>query len=132
MLFKKLYLQEKGFTLIELLIVILVLGVLAGAVIPNLGTFAKNSVVVTANQELVTLRSSIFGYLADKGEYPCDIQPTNGNPQPLSLNLINTYLGNAPIKGSYLVDNEGMITGDAANVYPGLVWDAATGNWVKQ
>jgi prepilin-type N-terminal cleavage/methylation domain-containing protein len=123
--------REKGFTLIELLIVCVILGTLAAAVIPNVGAFAGNAAVGAANQELASIESSLTGYIADNGEFPCAIQPTVGNPQPLAADLIQEYLGNAPIKGKYVVDIYGHITGDPADPYPGLIWDASLGRWVR-
>jgi type IV pilus assembly protein PilA len=124
--------RENGFTLIELLIVCVIMGVLAAAVVPNLTKFIGSGAVGAANTELATVKNSVVGYLADhSGNLPCAVQPTVGNPQPLAAALIAQYLGNAPIKGGYLVDASGTVTGDPNNAYPSLTWDASSGNWTR-
>lgn len=124
--------RENGFTLIELLIVCVILGVLAAAIVPNLAKFIGSGTVGAANTELATVKNGVTGYIADhNGNLPCAVQPTVGNSQPLATASIVEYLGNAPIKGGYLVDANGNIIGDPGNVYPGLTWDASTGNWQK-
>jgi len=115
------------------MVVCVIMGVLAAAIIPNLTKFIGSGTVGAANTELATVRNAVTGYIAEHdGDFPCTVQPTAGDPQPLATALITPYLGNAPVRGGYLVDTNGDVTGDANNLYPGLVWDASSGNWVKQ
>ena len=124
--------REQGFTLVELLVVCVILGVLGAAIVPNLTKFIGSGTVGAANSELATVKNSVTGYIVDhNGDLPCAVQPAAGDPQPLATVLITPYLGNAPIRGGYLVDTNGDVTGDPNNVYPGLVWDASSGDWVK-
>jgi prepilin-type N-terminal cleavage/methylation domain-containing protein len=124
--------KQNGFTLVELLIVVAIMGVLSAAVLPNLTKYVGNGIVGAANTELSTVKNSISDFMVDNsGLLPCAIQPTIGDPQPLVETSILPYVAGAGIKGGYLVDDKGSVSGDPANAYPGLNWDAISGRWVK-
>jgi type IV pilus assembly protein PilA len=136
---------QKGFTLIELLIVIVILGVLAAAIIPNLSKFMGSGKLGAANAELASVRTGIAAYQADNG----GTAPTGSvafNKSPLVagdvvggngtvLNAaIQPYITGSTLKGEYtFVVSTGIITGvnwpdtDDATI----VWDATNAKWQK-
>ena len=59
---------QKGFTLIELLIVIVILGIIAGIVIPSVGAFKKSGTLNAANSEVQNVKTAATGYLAENDE----------------------------------------------------------------
>jgi prepilin-type N-terminal cleavage/methylation domain-containing protein len=65
--FKKANKNQKGFTLIELLIVIVILGVLAAAIIPNLSRFTKSGKLGAANAEVASVQTAVAASMADNG-----------------------------------------------------------------
>ena len=61
---------QKGFTLIELLIVVVILGVLAAVIVPQLAGSTDDAKSAALNSNLANLRSAIASYYNDHGEYP--------------------------------------------------------------
>ena len=121
---KSFHAGEKGFTLIELLIVIVILGVLAAAIIPNLSKFVGSGNVGAANAELASVKTAISAYQAD-----------NNGTVPTSAD------GNAPVVGgagivvnSVLQGATGYTQGTIKGLYKtdatGTVTQAANGTWV--
>jgi len=122
---------EKGFTLIELLIVIVILGVLAAAIIPNLSRFLGSGQVGAANAELASVRTAVAAYQTDhNGSYPCTDQPVLGSPELVLPDAIVTYItGSAGIRGGYTINYLGQVVdatngGGSAN---STVWPATIG-----
>ena len=114
---------EKGFTLIELLIVIVILGVLAAAIIPNLSKFVGSGNVGAANAELASTRTAISAYESDN----------NGT-------LPTSATGSAPVTGgagivvnSVLQGATGYVQGTIKGLYKtdatGTILQAANGTW---
>jgi type IV pilus assembly protein PilA len=109
--------------LIELLIVIVILGVLAAAIIPNLSKFVGSGNVGAANAELASTRTAISAYEAD-----------NNGVIPTSVS------GNAPVTGgagivvnSVLTGATGYVQGAVKGLYKtdatGAITQAANGTW---
>ena len=61
---------SKGFTLLELLIIVLVLGIIAAVIIPNLASFNRTGDLAAANTEVQNMRSAADGYYAKYEEWP--------------------------------------------------------------
>ena len=62
-----------------MLIVIVILGVLAAAIIPNLSKFVGSGTVGAANAELATIKTAVSAYAADyNGAYPTAANSTDG------------------------------------------------------
>jgi general secretion pathway protein G len=62
--------RDGGFTLIELLIVVLILGILAGVVVPQFASSTQDARVASLDTTLVTMRGAIDLYFQQHGEYP--------------------------------------------------------------
>jgi len=56
---------EKGFTLIELLVVVVILGVLAGVVVPNVGKFIGKGESEAYAAELHNVQTSVMAMMVD-------------------------------------------------------------------
>ena len=114
---------EKGFTLIELLIVIVILGVLAAAIVPNLSKFVGSGNVAKANAELSAVRTAISAYQAENGGNLPAASPTAGGV--VTLGSITPYMQGAMTGTSYTVNSNGMIT---AATYAGMSFDGTKFN----
>ncbi len=108
---------EKGFTLLELLIVVVILGILAAVIVPNLATFLGTGKVAAANTEVANVETAALAYYAD-----------NDGVWPLSTNTVagDTSLMYPPSGTAYL-------DGDATDNYTfnafGKVIPDATAGW---
>ncbi len=70
--------RKQGFTLIEILIVVIILGILAMVLIPQIGASTDDARINTLRTNLTAMRSSIEIYYAQHdGIYPADAIPTN-------------------------------------------------------
>ena len=92
--------QRAGFTLIELLVVIMVLGVLATLVAPNIFRHVGTAKETTARTQIEMLGAALDAYRLDTGRYPTTEQglvalsqePTS---QPRPMNWRGPYLRKA-------------------------------------
>jgi type II secretory pathway pseudopilin PulG len=94
-----------GFTILELLVIILILGIIAIVIIPNVTSIKRNGYLVAANTELQNMRTAANGYLAKDGKWP-----DNTN-----LEEFATFY-NGDSRSIYYFDNDGTIIGK------GLIW----------
>ncbi len=104
--------KKKGFTLIEMLIVIVIIGVLASALIPRLGSARWKANDVARKADLQQLATAIISYQIDQNAFP------SGKAQILSSGTMATNL----IKGGMA----SIPVGDAT-VYSGLDWASSSG-----
>ena len=78
---------QAGFTLIELMVVIVILGLLAGVIIPRFMGETDKAKVATTKMQIASLESALKIYKLDNGNYPSTEQglqalvetPTTGN-----------------------------------------------------
>lgn len=83
-------LNGKGFTLIELLVVIVILGILAGLVVPKLMSRPDEARQMKAKMQIESIETALKLYKLDNGSYPTTEQglqslveaPTTGNIPP--------------------------------------------------
>lgn len=66
--------NDRGFTLIELIVVIVVLGLLAGLVAPQIFGRVSEAKAVTARTQMELLAAALDGYRLDNGGYPTTTQ----------------------------------------------------------
>lgn len=89
--------RRTGFTLIELLVVIVVLGLLAGLIGPQLFGRVGEARTTTAKTQMGLLAVALDGYRLDNGSYPTSAQGlealwTKPSKAPIPLNWKGPYL----------------------------------------
>jgi general secretion pathway protein G len=62
--------QAKGFTLIELIIVVVILGLLAGLVVPRLFKHVGQAKIATAKAQISAFQTALGAYKLDTGKFP--------------------------------------------------------------
>lgn len=83
---------RNGFTLIELIVVIVVLGLLAGLVAPQIFGRVSEAKTVTARTQMELLSAALDGYRLDNGGYPSTAQ---------GLSALAERPGTAPVPTSW-------------------------------
>ncbi|HUN54038.1 MAG TPA: type II secretion system major pseudopilin GspG [Smithella sp.] len=94
--------RQAGFTLIELMVVIVILGVLAGLIIPRIMGRPDEARVTKAKIQMEALESALKLYKLDNGSYPTTEQGLNALVEPPTV-------GNIPKnwrQGGYLEKNK--------------------------
>ena len=89
---------QAGFTLIELMVVIVILGLLAGVIIPRFMGETDKAKVATTKMQIASLESALKMYKLDNGSYP-------STEQGLQALVESPTAGNLPTnwrKGGYL------------------------------
>lgn len=78
--------NSRFFTLIELLTVIMVLGILAAIVIPNISSFKEESIETAIKSDARNIQTAVDMYGLDSfGQTPTKEIPTLGNPQIIEV-----------------------------------------------
>lgn len=62
--------KQSGFTLLELLVVLIIIGLLAGIIGPNLFKHVGQSEITTAKAQMEMLGKALDAYRLDTGHYP--------------------------------------------------------------
>jgi general secretion pathway protein G len=93
---------EKGFTLIELMVVIVVLGILAGLIVPRIMGRPDEARQAKARIQIESLETALKLYRLDNGKYPSTEQGLNA--------LVEMPITEPPLKnwrqGGYLEKNK--------------------------
>jgi general secretion pathway protein G len=79
---KKVKRNEKGFTLIELMVVIVILGILAGLIVPRIMGRPDEARRAKARIQLESLETALKLYKLDNGNYPSTEQGLNALVEP--------------------------------------------------
>lgn len=137
--------RQHGFTLIEIMVVVVILGILAGIVVPKLMQRPDDARIVKAQQDIRVLESSLKLYRLDNFNYPSTdqgleslVQKPSTPPEPANW---KSYVERLPMdpwgkpyqylspgqQGDYDIYSLGA---DGQNGGSGA--DADIGNWTLQ
>lgn len=79
---RKIKCNEKGFTLIELMVVIVILGILAGLIVPRIMGRPDEARRAKARIQIESLETALKLYKLDNGNYPSTEQGLNALVEP--------------------------------------------------
>lgn len=104
---------KKAFTLIELIVVIIVLGILAAIVVPNISSWQKEADNARTIADVRNLQTSVDTYaVKNQNQHPTYYPAALGNPAPIDMDKIHPdYVRNLP-KGKdmkYWMDYTGTV-----------------------
>lgn len=121
--------KDKFFTLIELIAVIVIMGILAAIVLPNISDSKKDAIISMMESNIRTTQTAVDVYqLENNGLFPTTLQPTFNNPQRVEFDLLYPkYLKNLPNENKlpeqkYWVDVYGKVWGSTIDS-PNPVYD---------
>src|SRR5436305_13754452 len=108
-------LRGRGFTLIELMVVLVIIGVLAALIVPNMLDRADDARVTAAHTDVNNLMQALKLYKLDNLRYPTQeqglqallVKPTTG-PTPPNWRPYLDKLPSEPWKGPYQYANPGL------------------------
>lgn len=66
--------KQKGFTLIEIMVVVVILGVLAAFIVPQILSRPDEAKMIKAQQDVIRIESALDMYKLDNGTYPTQAQ----------------------------------------------------------
>ncbi len=133
---------QKGFSLIEIMIVVVILGILASIVVPNLMGHPDEARKVKAKQDVLIIQNALDLYKLDNGSYPTTdqgllalVEKPNTSPTPSNWKQYLKSLPKDPWGRDYLYLNPGqhrevdVFTLGAAGQAGGTGINAEIGNW---
>jgi general secretion pathway protein G len=109
--------KSRGFTLIELMVVVLILGVLAAVIVPNVIGSADVAKAGAAKQDVAALMQALKLYRLDNGRYPSSDQGLGAlSAKPTTEPIPNNYktggyierLPKDPWGNAYIFANPGV------------------------
>ena len=90
--------RKSGFTLVEIMVVVVIIGLIAALVIPNIGGRTKQAQVSSAKTQIASFEQALDLYMLDNGFYPTTDQ---GLRALVEIPTISPEPNNYP-KGGYL------------------------------
>jgi len=107
--------KQAGFTLIEVMVVVIILGILAAVVVPNIMDKPDQARITKAKQDIRALESSLNMYKLDNFVYPNTdqglqalVQKPSGSPDPKNWKQYLKRLPNDPWGNPYQYLNPGI------------------------
>lgn len=91
--------RQRGFSLIEIMVVVVIMGILAALVVPNLLERPDQARVVAARQDISSIMQALKLYRLDNGRYPTSEQGLRAlTERPANVTLPNwrAYLERLP------------------------------------
>ena len=95
--------RQGGFTLIEIMVVVVILGILAALVVPQVMSRPDQAKVTVAQTDITAIGAALDMYNLDNGAYPSTqqglealVKKPAGNPQPKNWNQ-DGYLKKLPV-----------------------------------
>lgn len=90
--------KRSGFTLIEIILVVVIIGILAGIAIPNIGNKSDKAKISAGRANISTLDTAISEYQMMNGEYPSSLDElldeAKGGPYLKKMNIPKDSWGN--------------------------------------
>lgn len=94
---------QSGFTLIEIMVVVVILGILAALVVPQVMSRPDQAKVTVVRGDINAIAAALDMYKLDNGTYPSTqqglealVEKPSGNPQPRNWNQ-DGYLKRLPV-----------------------------------
>lgn len=113
---------QAGFTLLEILISLLIMGMMAGIVVPNTATMLRTTMAAAANSEMVNVATAQLTYYLDHRAWLAN-----------SDNLVSANLTAGLPKARYTFDNATITHAEpfdyGRGVWKVIVWNDAIGRW---
>jgi general secretion pathway protein G len=130
--------RQQGFSLIEIMVVVVILGILAALVVPQIISRPDDARLVKAKQDVLSIQNALDLYRLDNGLYPSTEQglmalvskPTS-NPVPRDWRVYLKTLPRDPWGHEYLYLNPGQ-HGEIDVFTQGPNGQTEIGNWDAQ
>lgn len=124
---------KKAFTLIELITVIVVIGILAAIVIPNINGWQKEAYYTAISSNIKSIQTSVDVFaLKEHGALPTKEKPSELIPVQIDFNQLDKdYLRNNPkTKGvNYWIDYDGMVWASTIDAPTGIELENGILSW---
>lgn len=106
--------KQSGFSLIELMVVVVILGILASIVVPQLLTRPEQARLIRAKQDILAIQNTLDMYKLDNGFYPSTdqgllalVEKPDSNPKPADWKRYLKSLPKDPWGHDYVYMNPG-------------------------